>query len=167
LIATATALTAESIALGIRNFVIPEMRVDEVFVSGGGAHNPTLLAMLRKALGPIPVMMSSEVGLDVDAKEAVAFAVMAYETAHARPSNVPKATGAKRPVVLGKITQNTPVPNVKAPELAHENGAARNGGTARNGVIHNGNGAGHKVPARKAAPVNQRPATTKVKAAVR
>jgi anhydro-N-acetylmuramic acid kinase len=160
LIATATALTAESIALGIRNFVIPEMRVDEVFVSGGGAHNPTLVAMFRKAMGSIPVMMSSEVGLDVDAKEAVAFAVMAYETAHARPSNVPKATGAKRPVVLGKLTQNGSTPNGKTPELAHT-------GAARNGLTHNGNGVGHKVPARKAAPVSQHATNNKAKAAAR
>ena len=55
------------------------MRVDEVFVSGGGTHNPTLMRMLTKAMNPIPVMESSEVGLDVDAKEAIAFAVMAYE----------------------------------------------------------------------------------------
>lgn len=106
LIATATALTAESIALGVRNFVLPEMRVDEVFVSGGGVHNPTLMKMLRKALDPIPVMESTEVGLDVDAKEAIAFAVMAYETAHSRPSNLPAATGARKPVILGKMTQN-------------------------------------------------------------
>ncbi len=158
LIATATALTAESIALGIRNFVIPEMRVDEVFVSGGGAHNPALLAMLRKALNPIPVMMSSEVGLDVDAKEAVAFAVMAYETAHARPSNVPQATGAKRPVLLGKLTPNAAPANGKTPELVH------NAGT-RNGVTHNGNGVAHKVPVRKTSAVNQRTANNKTKAA--
>ncbi len=106
LIATATALTAESIALGVRNFVLPEMRVDEVFVSGGGVHNPTLMRMLRKALDPIPVMESTEVGLDVDAKEAIAFAVMAYETAHSRPSNLPAATGARKSVILGKMTQN-------------------------------------------------------------
>ncbi|MBV9404949.1 MAG: anhydro-N-acetylmuramic acid kinase, partial [Acidobacteriaceae bacterium] len=106
LIATATALTAESIALGVRNFVLPEMRVDEIFVSGGGTHNPTLMRMLHKAMDPIPVKDTTEVGLDVDAKEAIAFAVMAYETAHARPSNVPMATGAKRSVVLGKLTQN-------------------------------------------------------------
>ena len=54
LVATATALTAESIALGVRNFVLPEMRVDEVFVSGGGTHNPTLMRMLRKAHGRDP-----------------------------------------------------------------------------------------------------------------
>jgi anhydro-N-acetylmuramic acid kinase len=106
LIATATALTAESIATGIRNFVMTEMRVDEVFVSGGGTHNATLMRMLRKAMDPIPVMLTTEMGLDVDAKEAIAFAVMAYETAHSRPSNVPMATGAKKSVVLGKMTQN-------------------------------------------------------------
>jgi len=118
LIATATALTAESIALGVRNFVLPEMRVDEIFVSGGGTHNPTLMRLLRKAMDPIPVMETSEVGLDVDAKEAIAFAVMAYETAHLRPSNIPMATGAKRSVVLGKMTPNGATPI---------NGSARNG----------------------------------------
>jgi anhydro-N-acetylmuramic acid kinase len=166
LIATATALTAESIALGIRNFVLPEMRVDEIFVSGGGTHNPTLMAMLTKAMEPIPVLMSSEVGLDVDAKEAVAFAVMAYETAHSRPSNVPKATGAKRSVVLGKLTQNGSGHNGK-------NGSSRNGsevaahnGNSRNGVTHNAGGATHKAPARKAA-LGTRPSPSKVKAAVR
>jgi len=166
LIATATALTAESIALGIRNFVLPEMRVDEIFVSGGGTHNTTLMAMLSKAMNPIPVRMSSEVGLDVDAKEAVAFAVMAYETAHSRPSNVPKATGAKRPVVLGKLTQNGAPHNGK-------NGSARNGseaahnGSARNGVTHNAGSATHKTPARKGTAVGARPASGKAKAAAR
>ena len=129
LVATATALTAESIALGVRNFILPEMRVDEVFVSGGGTHNPTLMRMLSKALGEVPVKETTEVGLDVDAKEAIAFAVMAYETAHARPSNVPMATGAKRSVILGKVTQN-----------GGHNGTSN--GTAHNGVMsaHNGNG---------------------------
>ena len=117
LIATATALTAESIALGVRNFVLPEMRVDEVFVSGGGTHNPALMNMLQKALSPIPVKETTEVGLDVDAKEAIAFAVLAYETAHLRPSNVPLATGAKRAVVLGKLTPTG-------------NGSSHNGGPA-------------------------------------
>src|SRR5438309_2471087 len=129
LIATATALTAESIALGVRNFVLPEMRVDEVFVSGGGTHNATLMRMLRKALDPIPVMESTEVGLDVDAKEAIAFAVMAYETANQRPSNIPHATGAKRPVLLGKVTPNggTRTPN---PNTATTNGSGRTSASA-------------------------------------
>jgi anhydro-N-acetylmuramic acid kinase len=127
LIATATALTAESIALGVRNFVLPEMRVDEVFVSGGGTHNPTLMRMLRKAMDPVPVMESTEVGLDVDAKEAIAFAVMAYETVHARPSNVPMATGAKRSVILGKLTQSGPERNGNTNGAVNGNGHAAAG----------------------------------------
>jgi anhydro-N-acetylmuramic acid kinase len=143
LIATATALTAESIALGVRNFVLPEMRVDEIFVSGGGAHNPTLMGMLQKAMHPIPVLESTEAGLDVDAKEAIAFAVMAYETAHDRPSNVPKATGARRSVVLGKITPNGPNGNGSpsrdrngASETAHSESRAPVLAAPRNGASH-------------------------------
>ncbi len=154
LIATATALTAESIALGVRNFVMPEMRVDEVFVSGGGTHNTTLMRMLRKALEPIPVKETTEVGLDVDAKEAIAFAVLAYETAHARPSNLPAATGAKRSVVLGKITPTGP-----------QNG--RSGGAAVNGASHAGSSATHKAKASRATNVTRSSVTPKAKAAAR
>jgi anhydro-N-acetylmuramic acid kinase len=155
LLATATALTAESIALAVRNFVLPEMRVDEVFVSGGGAHNPTLMAMLRKALDPIPVKESTEVGLDVDAKEAIAFAVMAYETAHLRPSNVPAATGAKRSVVLGKLTPNGgPHPN---------NGNGISNGTASPSM----SSAAHKAKASRSATLSHAPLTQKAKAAAR
>jgi len=152
LIATATALTAESIALGVRNFVTPEMRVDEVFVSGGGTHNPTLMRMLAKAMNPIPVKESSEVGLDVDAKEAIAFAVMAYETVHQRPSNVPMATGARRSVVLGKLT-----PNGSSP---------RNGsnGTSATAPM---NGVAHKVKAGRPTKVSRTRVGPKVKAAAR
>jgi anhydro-N-acetylmuramic acid kinase len=151
LIATATALTAESIALGVRNFITPEMRVDEVFVSGGGTHNPTLMRMLAKAMNPIPVKESSEVGLDVDAKEAIAFAVMAYETAHLRPSNVPMATGARRSVVLGKLT-----PNGSSPR----NGSNGSSATPMNGVAH-------KVKAGRPPKVSRTRVTPKVKAAAR
>jgi anhydro-N-acetylmuramic acid kinase len=151
LIATATALTAESIALGVRNFVTPEMRVDEVFVSGGGTHNPTLMRMLAKAMNPIPVKESSEVGLDVDAKEAIAFAVMAYETAHQRPSNVPMATGARRSVVLGKLTPN---------------GSPRNGSNGTSATTPM-NGVAHKVKAGRPTKVSRTRVTPKVKAAAR
>ena len=156
LIATATALTAESIALGVRNFVLTDMRVDEIFVSGGGTHNPTLMKMLRKAMDPIPVMETTEVGLDVDAKEAIAFAVMAYETAHCRPSNVPMATGAKRPVVLGKVTQNG----------APRNGDA-NGATSMNGSVRNNGTATHKVKTTRSTQVNRQTVAPKAKAAAR
>jgi anhydro-N-acetylmuramic acid kinase len=157
LIATATALTAESIALGVRNFVTPEMRVDEVFVSGGGTHNPTLMRMLAKAMNPIPVKESSEVGLDVDAKEAIAFAVMAYETAHQRPSNVPMATGARRSVVLGKITPNG------TPRNGGSNGSSNGASSASSGM----NGVAHKVKAGRPQKVSRTRVTPKVKAAAR
>jgi anhydro-N-acetylmuramic acid kinase len=162
LIATATALTAESIAAAVRNFVLPEMRVDEIFVSGGGTHNPTLMRMLRKAMGMIPVKESTEVGLDVDAKEAIAFAVMAYETAHCRPSNVPMATGAKRSVVLGKITQNgTPAPRNGA------NGTS-NGTAVMNGAARSGSStAMHKPKTTRTSKVSRQPVTAKAKAAAR
>ncbi len=161
LVATATAVTAESIAISVRNFVLPEMRVDEVFVSGGGTHNPTLMKMLRKALDPIPVMETSEVGLDVDAKEAIAFAVMAYETAHARPSNVPFATGAKRPVVLGKLTQNG-----SSPRNGNTNGS--NGATPISAGNRNGAGiAAHKNKSPRTSKLSRTPVPTKVKAAAR
>jgi anhydro-N-acetylmuramic acid kinase len=164
LIATATALTAESIALGVRNFVMPEMRVDEIFVSGGGAHNPTLMGMLQKAMNSIPVLESTEAGLDVDAKEAIAFAVMAYETAHDRPSNVPTATGARRSVVLGKLTPNGP------------NGSSRRERNERNEAPSESrtpvlaaprNGASHKArPSVKNTPKHQS-SGSKAKAAAR
>ncbi len=159
LIATATAFAAESIALALRNFVLPEMRVDEVFVSGGGTHNPTLMRMLRKALDPVPVMETTEVGLDVDAKEAVAFAVMAYETAHSRPSNVPNATGAKRSVVLGKVT-----PNGATPHRAVANGAGTTNGAVRN----TSNTATHKaVKSPRTGNVTHTAVAAKAKAAAR
>jgi anhydro-N-acetylmuramic acid kinase len=163
LIATATALTAESIAAAVRNFVLPEMRVDEVFASGGGTHNPTLMRMLRKALDPIPVKYTTEVGLDVDAKEAIAFALMAYETAHARPSNVPMATGAKHPVVLGKLTQNGS--QRKAP--ANGNGVS-NGASAGLNSSRTGSGTAiHKVKTSRVQKVSRHSAGAKAKAAAR
>ena len=75
-------------------------------VSGGGASNPTLMAMLRNEIAPLGIALrfSDEFGVPTEAKEAVAFAVLAHETWHRRPSNVPSATGAKRPAILGKVS---------------------------------------------------------------
>ena len=105
-VATATALTARSIADSLRRFVLPRGRFEEFVISGGGAKNPVLLAMLVTELWPLGLKLrvSDEFGLPAEAKEAVAFALLAYETWHRRPSNVPSATGAKRPAVLGKIS---------------------------------------------------------------
>jgi anhydro-N-acetylmuramic acid kinase len=143
------------------------MRVDEIFVSGGGTHNPTLMRFLAKAMNPIPVMETTEVGLDVDAKEAIAFAVMAYETAHSRPSNVPMATGAKRSVVLGKLTQNGSN-NPRNGNAASTAPAAAASSSAPNGAARTGAGiATHKAKAARANSVNHRPVAPKAQAAVR
>src|SRR5882762_1228536 len=116
-VATATALTARSIADAIQRFVLPRFVVPrtaarrkqagrQMIVSGGGAKNPTLMAMLRDAFTPFGIKLhfSDEFGLPAEAKEAVAFALLAHETWHRRPSNVPSATGAKRAAILGKIS---------------------------------------------------------------
>jgi len=102
LIATATAFTPATIAAGIKRFV--KHQVDELIVSGGGMHNATMMQYLRTFLPNLRVRTSNEFGIDGDAKEAIAFAILAYETWNRRPSNVPSATGARRAVVLGKIS---------------------------------------------------------------
>lgn len=99
-ITTATELTAQTIALAISQF----SGIDEVIVSGGGAHNRYLMERLRARLNQ-RVVTSAEYGVDVDAKEAVLFAVLAYESYHGQPCNIPSATGAQRPVALGKISR--------------------------------------------------------------
>ena len=111
IVATATALTAKSIADAIGRFILPRSRSArkmhyEMILSGGGCRNATLIAMLKKELAPldVPARFSDEYGLPSVAKEAAAFAVLAYETWHQRPSNIPSATGAKRAVVLGKVS---------------------------------------------------------------
>lgn len=108
IVATATAFTAATIGIGIRDIVMKRMKVQEVVVSGGGAHNRTLLDLLSRELPDLKIRPSSDFGIDVDAKEAVAFAVLAHETWFGRPSNLPAATGARAPVVLGKISPGPP-----------------------------------------------------------
>ena len=116
-VATATALTAHSIADSVKRFVAPkftppskvgrsEKNPHQMIVSGGGAKNSTLMAMLQDAVAPLSISLhfSDEFGVPAEAKEAVAFALLAHETWHRRPSNVPSATGAQRPAILGKIS---------------------------------------------------------------
>jgi anhydro-N-acetylmuramic acid kinase len=102
--ATATALTAAAVAEGLNRWVLPKFAVHELIVSGGGAHNPRMMAYLAAFLDGVRVTTSAEFGIDVDAKEAIAFALLAYETWRGQPGNLPSATGARRPVILGKIT---------------------------------------------------------------
>jgi|HubBroStandDraft_6_1064221.scaffolds.fasta_scaffold00143_29 anhydro-N-acetylmuramic acid kinase len=111
-VATATALTAKSIADAVRRFATGNSTstrnpaFQEMILSGGGAKNSTLVAMLTSELAPLGLRLrfSSEFGLPAAAKEAVAFALLAHETWHRRASNVPSATGAKRAAVLGKVS---------------------------------------------------------------
>ena len=102
IVATATSLTARSIADAYRRFM-PEP-VTEVLMSGGGANNPTLLAMIARAVEPLRVRRFDEVFFDGDAKEAVAFALLAHLHVNGQAGNVPRATGAKGARILGKLT---------------------------------------------------------------
>jgi anhydro-N-acetylmuramic acid kinase len=104
LMATATVLTAATIGLAIDRFVRPRMRVDELIPAGGGVHNPQMVAYLAAFLPGVRIRTSDEFGIDADAKEAIAFAILAYESWHKRPSNLPSATGARRRVILGKVS---------------------------------------------------------------
>jgi anhydro-N-acetylmuramic acid kinase len=108
-IATATALTARSIGVALRKFVVKSSEAEQYkdyVVAGGGAKNSTLLAMIEKEVASLGLKLrtSDEFGIPSAAKEAIAFAVMAYQTWHRRPSNIPSATGARRPAILGKIS---------------------------------------------------------------
>lgn len=103
-VATATYFTAAAVAEGIARFADGEENPPaEVIVAGGGVHNETLMRFLRAELPESDVVESSQYGVDPDAKEAVAFAVLAHETVNGRAANLPSATGAKRGVVLGKV----------------------------------------------------------------
>jgi len=128
LIHTATVFTAVSIAESIHRFVLPKCKIQQLIVSGGGASNPLLMSQLSALLSssvvgaqyaaspiakastpsPIEVLPSTNCNTPTDAKEALAFAVLAYETFHQRPSNIPTATGARLPAILGKISYASP-----------------------------------------------------------
>src|SRR5208283_2547148 len=133
LLYTATYFTAASIADALRRFVLPKHKISQLIVSGGGAHNPLLMLQLKVLLQssflsplsssssrhsplairhfsnkPVELLPSSQLGIPEDAKEAYAFALLAYETWCHRPSNLPNASGARRPAVLGKISYAPP-----------------------------------------------------------
>ncbi len=100
LIATATALTAATAAIGIAQ----SRAGGELIVSGGGVHNPQLMAYLAAFLPGMAIASSTNYGIDPDAKEAIAFAVLAYQTWQRKSANLVSATGARSNVVLGEIT---------------------------------------------------------------
>jgi len=103
IVRTATLLTALSIADALHRWVVPRSALSQLIVSGGGARNLLILAQLSAALAGIEVTTTEALDLPGDAKEAFIFALLADETLHGRPSNLPSATGARRPAILGKI----------------------------------------------------------------
>jgi anhydro-N-acetylmuramic acid kinase len=103
-VATVTAFTAESMARAYRDFILPRDALDEVFLTGGGRLNPALRTAFAKALPAVRVRTLEDLGYDSKAQEAVAFAVLAYATLHGLPANVPSATGARMPVLIGKVS---------------------------------------------------------------
>jgi len=108
LIRAATLFTALSVVDALHRFVLPRTKISQLIVSGGGARNPLILAQLAALLPGIEILSSLRLGVPEEAKEAYAFALLAYETFHRRPSNLPSATGARGPAILGKIAYAPP-----------------------------------------------------------
>ena len=104
LVATLTAFTAGTIYDYYHRFLFPHYSVDEIYISGGGAHNLTLMEHLKKLFQPIPLLPIESIGFSGDAKEAIAFAVLANEAIHGNPTNLPQVTGASQPMVLGTFS---------------------------------------------------------------
>jgi anhydro-N-acetylmuramic acid kinase len=102
---TAIEFTARTITEALERFVFPRSQVHRLIVSGGGAHNKFLIKRLRSLLPQLKIEPSDRYGLPVDAKEAIAFAILADRAMHGLPGNLPRVTGARRPVVLGKLVQ--------------------------------------------------------------
>lgn len=102
-ITTVTAFTAKSISDSYRKYIQPSYRISEVVMSGGGVYNPVLFKFLKDYLGDIEIRKVEEFGIPSDAKEALAFAILANEAICGNTGNVPSATGARERVVLGKI----------------------------------------------------------------
>lgn len=105
LLRTVTAYTAETIAFSVNEYCEGENRPERLVIGGGGANNKTLLSEIKKRLLDVRVFTCDEMGFSGDAKEAVAFALLANDCIYGRPNNAPAATGAKHPVIMGKITR--------------------------------------------------------------
>ena len=112
LVATATELTAQTIFRAVIGSTRTDEGWREIIFSGGGVHNRWLMGRIRELLPEFKILSSANFGIDPDAKEAIAFGVLAYEVHRRRPANLPSATGARHPVLLGKSTPKT---NVKQP----------------------------------------------------
>lgn len=100
---TATIFTALSIGTAFQKFIFPRTQVDELIVSGGGARNTLMMVYLAAILPGFLIVSSDHFGIEPEAKEALAFAILAYESFHGQPNNLPSATGADHPAILGKL----------------------------------------------------------------
>lgn len=103
LVATATALTAESMYFNYSQFCFPKARIDKIVLAGGGALNNSLVAMIRENFEPICVSLIDDYGIPCDGREAVCYAVLGNETIMGNPNNLPAVTGANRSTIVGKI----------------------------------------------------------------
>ncbi len=103
-LATAVELTAATVALAVERFIAPRAGVDAIYASGGGVRNATLMRALERRLAPVRSQPLDSLGVPAASKEALAFAFLAHQTLCGLPGNVPGATGASRPAVLGQIT---------------------------------------------------------------
>jgi Predicted molecular chaperone distantly related to HSP70-fold metalloproteases len=103
-LATAVELTAAAVAGAIERFILPRGRPEAVYVSGGGVRNRTLMAALERRLGGVRLDPLAALGVPPEAKEALAFAFLGHQTLCGLAGNVPSATGAAHPAVLGHIT---------------------------------------------------------------
>jgi anhydro-N-acetylmuramic acid kinase len=108
LIRAATIFTPLSIVDALNRFVLPKYNINQLIISGGGARNPLIVGQLATGLPQVEIIPSAQLGVPEGAKEAFAFALMAYETLHHRPTNLPSATGARGPAILGKISYAPP-----------------------------------------------------------
>ena len=108
LVRTATVFTSLSIADAFRRFIFGRCKIDELIVAGGGAKNPLLMAELAALLPQLAIIPAQDFGISAEAKEAFAFAVLAYEAYHDRANNLPSATGASHGVIMGTLVRPNP-----------------------------------------------------------
>ena len=103
LMATITALTAKTIYNAYQKFIFPKVKVEEIVIGGGGVYNKYLINLLDKYFYPIAIKTHDDFGISDKYKEALAFAILGYCTYYKMPNNLPSCTGARQPVVMGKI----------------------------------------------------------------
>jgi anhydro-N-acetylmuramic acid kinase len=103
LIQTFTYFTAKTIAFAYQIHVLPQIKIDEIIICGGGVHNQHLLKMIQDELPKIKIMKLDDLGFNSDSKEALAFLILGHHTLAQRPSNIKNATGAKKDAILGQI----------------------------------------------------------------